>query len=204
MKKPLLAVTLTLLCCQLTLARPPAPPMNDEGMNVVAELEERPPGDPFSGGPPSGPPGALLEFLQQHLPERSSQLAELQGKDPFAYRRELHRLGRRIAPLTRLQRDDPGAFAAALGELKAEDKLQSLHQAYRAAGPEARPGLKEQMKPLLNQLFVARQVRERKRLEHTRKQLDQQEERLNQRQKLQQQIVERRLEDLTGDGVLRW
>lgn len=227
MRKTFLGLVVTLCCWQLAWAQPPAPPMEEDfGPDAAAEGEDFAPPPPGGweagfdrpGPPPGGGPHRvflrrtmgpvndeqILHFLQQNLPERALQLSEQKAKDPEAYRRELRRLGLRTAPLRRLQSIDPAAFATALEEFKAEEKLHSLRQAYQAAGEGERAGLKSQMKPLLDQLFSARQARERKRLERLKQEVARQEARLSRRESSKQQIVNRRLEEITGDDALRW
>lgn len=208
MKKALLGLVVTLCCCQLGAAQPPGhlPPEEEFFDGEMAGEFEHPLPPPPGGGRVlvrrtlMGPQNdeQVLNFVQQHLPERARQLVELKNREPEAYRRELRRLGMRTAPLRH------SADPAALEEWKAEEQLQVLRETYRSADGSARAGLKNQMKPLLEQLFAVRQARERKRLERLKQEAARLENRLNQREKNQAEIVERRLEQLTEEEALRW
>ena len=176
---------------------PMGPPPGGFGPERVFRFERR-------MGPGPANDEQVLRFLQQNYPERASQLQEMKASKPDEYRRQFHAIARRVGPLTRMQQQDPGAFAAALSEFKVDDKVVMLLQSYAQASEGQKSALKSQLKPLLEQQFLARQGRERKRLAKIKEEAARLESRLQQRDSQQQAIVERHLDDLTSDRALRW
>ncbi|MBS2040411.1 hypothetical protein JST97_35820 [bacterium] len=209
MKKLWIGLWLTSLAWSL----PPAP--GDDGSPPPP-----PPGAEMAGegwrppGPPPGPPGPphlmpasperVQQFLQQNYPEKAQQLQSLKAQKPEAYRRSLGELNRALGPLMHLEMADPQRFKEQLAEFKLEDQVRGLARAFKEASQAQKSGLREQLKPLLEEQFQSRQKHERERLQHLKKMVQEMESRLAERESKRTEIIQHHLDELTTGQELRW
>lgn len=212
MKKPWIAA-LIVGGGLVALAQPPE--MGDEPMGPppppgAFEEGPPPPGPPalmgMHGRPPGPPlsPDKIEEFLQKHLPERAREMQQARQNRSPEYPKLLHRVGPRIQRLIHLEQREPEEFARALTEFQTEDRLQGMVKRYQKASKSEKTEMRSEMKPIVAQLFDYRQEREQRRLQRMKKEVEELESRLKQRQESKDQIVDSHLNEITRDESLRW
>jgi len=146
----------------------------------------------------------VLEFLQKNYPERAQELQTLKAQKPEEYRRVLGGLQREVGPLLMLQNGDPQRFQERLADFKVNDRVATLTRSYREASAAQKSTIREQLKPLLEQQFQARQKREKEHLRRLKEMTQKMEARVQEREAKKAEIIQHHLEELTTGQELRW
>jgi hypothetical protein len=187
---------------------------------VSLEPPEGPP--PEMGGPEMGPPPPLelphgeqpeapfldrwLERLKEKQPEEYEHLQKLRETNPEEFRRAMHEKLAQEKMRFRSHEGRHGRPPPMNPEImKIENEAMDLSKTYRQATDAAQ---KEQIgKDLRQKLEVLFDLREKDRQEHIRRieaDLANLKKSVDQRQSNRQQIIDRRLQELTEGEGLRW
>lgn len=172
-------------------------------------------------GPPDGGPGRpsfgrgesrrapltteeteeLMEFMEEHFPERYERLNAVREANPHAFRRMIFRHSRPLLHILRVKRHDPELAEVMIAEHRVEEKLAEKRRAYREArSPAARQELLGQTRQLLEESFDLKQQRLEMEIERLRKRLEEQAQRVQERKKNKDKIIE--VEILRLKGIL--
>ncbi|MFQ5605634.1 MAG: hypothetical protein ACE5HS_20370 [bacterium] len=177
--------TLTLVKAQ---AQAPPPPQPDKRAPLTAEQIEE-----------------ALEFAEQFDPKLVEQLEELKIDMPERFNREVRHLLREKRRLERLQKRDQTRYEQVLNIQKMEIQSHVMGQQYQEAEESEKAQIKTELKSLLAKLFELRSQDRQEEVKRLEKQLDELKQSLAAREKNKEQIIERRLQQLTGEkSYLEW
>ncbi|USN98502.1 MAG: hypothetical protein H6810_10045 [Phycisphaeraceae bacterium] len=133
------------------------------------------------GRPPADAPEIPVEqvraFIQAHLPELASRIAEADGVEPGRGDRMVQRMTPRLADIIRAEKDDPGFVELRIDEMRTGmailGKSRTLHQLIRSGGAEAEVDrAKQELRDLLGRQFDLRQKLEAHRLDRMQADLE--------------------------------
>lgn len=206
----------------LTLAARAEPPRADEERPPRPVMEE----DELAQHPP--PPGEMersqppIQLLMQHWkkknPEEFERMQKLREEDPEAFRAELTRKlqearlerglhGERDGGMgSRLMGPPGGDFEAMPPEVRAaDDKVRELARTWRQTSDEAqRQTLRNEMQKTLGEAFDRREQVRRDRLAQMEKKITELRSTLEQRTQKRDEIIQKRLQELTEGDKLAW
>jgi hypothetical protein len=148
---------------------------------------------------------AILDFLKTEYRPELEQLSRLgEQRSPEAPEFAGH-LVNQAAEMLELRQYRPELFEEQMESRRLDRRSQELAEAYRRATGEERERLGVELKKVLETAFAARLRLQSKQLEAMREELQQQERRLEAREQSRERIVERRFQQLTGQGDdLEW
>jgi hypothetical protein len=101
--------------------------------------------------------------------------------------------------LEEMKKYDPEMYELEVRDRELESQTQTLAQQLRRAPLNERAELKKQLQELVDQHFDARQTRRELQLKRLEAELEQMRASLTKRQEVREQIVGRRIAELTGD-----
>lgn len=146
-----------------------------------------------------------LQFAQEFDPPLAEHLSELKIERPDRYKREIGRLLKEKMRLERLQRKDPERYEQVFKIHSMEAKSKALGRRYREADEAEKAKIKTQLQSLLGELFDLRNLDREEEVSRLEKRLDELRRSLAMREKNKEQIIERRLLQLTGEkSYLEW
>lgn len=151
----------------------------------------------------------LMDFLHENLPEAAERLERVKAEAPHEYRMAMRMALHQAMKLRHLKEHDPEAFEQALKEtrldLKAEDLVRRLRKlrSHKALGPEDQKALEElrgELAKVLQEQFEIRQARREREAKQLEQRLADLRKSLAQRRENREEIIERHLRQMTGEG----
>jgi hypothetical protein len=147
-----------------------------------------------------------LEYLAKLNPRGADDLRELKMVNQRAYADRLQRILREKYHLERLQKEDPSRFERESKLRELERQSHELGESYRRAQDEAtRKTLRSNLSNVITQLFDLREMNRQEEVKRMEAELKRLKDTLVQRQKNRADIIERRIQQLTGEaGAMEW
>lgn len=207
--------------------RGPRPPRGERRPHRgPGEMEDgdrpMPPGGPDDGfgGPPRGPgPGRgegmpprrlspeqieeIMNVLRENFPTMYERLDKVRQDRPEDFERTLHR----FAPFAmQVLHADPQMKRLLVQDWKMEQEIRDLERSYRSADDgTTKQKIKQQLKKTLDRQFDVRLEKHRLMIEGLERRLKESRETLAQRTARKQELVDRRLSELTErDDSMQW
>jgi len=149
---------------------------------------------------------ATLEFLERLDPEVAVWFRQMKLTSPMRYRRMLNAVAFRIAMMEREAAGDTTALVRERAVMRLQMRVESLSQQYRRAGDDdSRDAIRAEMRGALDELFDLREAEKRAHLERMARELERLRAVIAERRENKDEIVERRLLELTGEReTLEW
>lgn len=189
MKNLKTCIALAIACC--ALGRLPAPAQEPE-----------PPGPP-----PLPAPEETVAFLESRLPETFAGLQQLRQNEPALYEVEVRNLGHLVRHYRELEKNAPELAEGLLRAHRLDHQCRQLAERIRAApnDPE-KTRLKQQLQQTLDEIFELRIAERELEVKHLERELNHIRSLLDTRRQAKDQIIERRMRDLTleVDEALGW
>jgi hypothetical protein len=147
-----------------------------------------------------------LEYLAKLNPRGPDELREIKAINPREYTVRVNRILREKYQLERLQKEDPARFERESKIRELERQSHELGESYRKAQDEAtRKSIRSNLNNLITQLFDLRELNRQEEMKRMETELARLKETLVQRQKNRAGIIERRIQQLTGEaGAMEW
>jgi len=216
----LIAALLPALVCTYALAQPgaeePAAPAREAaGARVGPGRGPGPEGAPMEPMREGGERGMrltpeqrhkLINFLKQHDPRVLERLEKLQRERPGDYGRRLLTEWKHVAQLVELQRKDPELFKALVKHRDLTRESHELAASMRAAKTdEERDVIRKDLAKNLNEIYDLQHGLWEEKIAALEKRLSELRDMLKKRVQHRDEIVERRILELTGeDDYLNW
>jgi hypothetical protein len=143
---------------------------------------------------------AILDFLRGAFRPELGELENIARERPDAAGEFARHLVAQGTELLELKRNQPELFAGAMAVRELEQHAHELAERYQRAETEDRKAVGKELMAVLDKAFALRLAQQKQRLEAMRKDIEKQEEVLREREKNQARIVQRRYEQLTGEG----
>ncbi len=138
---------------------------------------------------------ALLEFVEEHAPDRIEQLQRLKRRDPARYARALQRIQRQAERVE----DDPEAMARMERLQGLRHQIKALAIEHRSASDKDQKKLRKEMESLANQVFELRQEERRQRIEHIKAKLSEAEAEIADQDARRDAVIAEHLDRLLDD-----
>ncbi len=146
-----------------------------------------------------------ITYLQKVRPEQSERLIRLKDLRPQQYRTFLSRAYREMRYMNEIKVNNPDRYERLRGEKQLESETQDLAAQYKRTNDDTeKEHIETEMLELLGRLFDMRQVNREEEIVRLEKRLAQLKEAQSERQSHKDEIVQRRLKELTGDKGLVW
>lgn len=151
-----------------------------------------------------------LRFLKENFPsefkEMKAELEELKEDNPGAYGRKIQRGYRLMCHLQGMKEKDPERFESQIEIIRQERECRILSKEYQEAETaQEKEEIKEELTDILGELFDRRLAEGEAKVKALEEEISRLRERAAERKKDKGEIVERRLEELTGEADdLRW
>lgn len=156
------------------------------------------------GGPMAGE--ELRDLVEQIMPGRFEQLMQLRKTNPDRFRQTVMGLMQKKRQLDALKERDPAAYERTITQLTLEAKAQEIAEAARKAdNEEGKKAAKDKLAEVVSQLFDIQCETLQQTIEDQTKRIGEMKQLLEKRRASKDKIVQRRVDELTGDdAVLRW
>jgi hypothetical protein len=203
----LTAVVLLLALTPVFAQEPPEQPEGPPPEMMEPEMGPPPSHDPLQGERSEAPfVDRWLDRMKEKHPEEYARLLKLRETSPEEFRQALHEKLAQEKMRSRSHDGEHGRPPPMNPEImKSEKEAMDIAKTYRQTTDAAQ---KEQIrKDLRQKLEVLFDLREKDRQEHIRRieaDLANLKKSVDQRQKNREQIIDRRLQELTGEEGLRW
>ncbi len=147
-----------------------------------------------------------LEYLARLNPHGAEELRTIKTINPKVYTDRLRQLFREKYQLERLQKENPARFERESKIRELERQSHELGESYRKAQDEAaRKTLRSNLASVITQLFDLREMNRQEEVKRMEAELKRLKDTLAQRQKNRADIIERRIQQLTGEaGAMEW
>jgi hypothetical protein len=147
-----------------------------------------------------------LEHLAKLNPRGAEELRGLKMVNQRAYIERLRQILREKYHLDRLQKDDPVRFERESKIRELERQSHELGETYRKAQDEtARKTARSNLVNVITQLFDLREMNRQEEVKRMEAELKRLKDTLAQRQQNRMNIIERRIQQLTGEaGAIEW
>lgn len=192
---------------------PPRPPLRQEPPQPRPSVEmpllmQRP--------LPQQPPEAIeltpeaekqaLEYIQQFNPKEAEELGRIKFIHPERYAERLRHALLEKHHLERLHKDDPARYEREIKIRELERQTYELAESYRQAQDEAtQKTMRSNLANVVAQLFDLREMNRQEEVKRMEAELKRLKETLAQRQKNRAEIIERRVQQMTGEaGAVEW
>ncbi len=167
-----------------------------ERVDPPAQIKTEPPKDAAKPQPPPRKkPGEiknaqkLREMRERLNDEESAELKKLRGENKEAFQAEFKK---KMAEMRERQEKD-------------NLKMKEMGEAYRkASSKEEKDKIRAEMKKTLAEEFARRMDANKKHIEEVEKRMKELKDKFEERKKKSDEIIERRLDELTRDPVLNW
>ena len=133
----------------------------------------------------------ILGFLRENNPEMAKHLGEAKERNPEMFHHK-------ITELAGMYRN-PDMRQMFSRNMKAEGKVRKLSEAYRRAAAKERESMRSDLEAALGEQFDAKLAGHEMHLKKMQEELARQKERVAKRKGLKDQIVKKRLAELSGD-----
>ncbi|GEM_PF-1659282 len=193
MKTPLIWIVLATVLC---LAGP------------VPAQKPPPPEDPLPPGElPLPSPEETLAFLEVRLPETYADLQQLRRNEPAVFEMEVRNLAHMVRHYGELERNNPELAEGMLRAHRLDHQCRQMAEKIRwASEAEEKARLKEQLRRTLDEIFELRMAERELEVQHLERELNHIRSLLDTRRQAKDQIIDRRMRDLTfeSDEALGW
>jgi hypothetical protein len=180
---------------------------------LEARLAQSPGGDPM-GPPPIGPgrgPASKAdiarakEWAKANDPALFEEVTRLESERPEEATRRWTRLAHEVRDLNWMKDHDPERYDSRLKIRKLEGKSEDLADRARRSEGQEKEEAKRELKEVLGQLFDLREADKQWELKRLEDELSRLKESFDKRRAAKDKIVERRLEEMTGEaGDFDW
>ncbi len=151
-----------------------------------------------------------LRLLKENFPsefkEMKAELEDLKEDNPDAYGRKIQRGYRHMHRMQKMKGKDPERFENNIKIIRQERGCRKLNKEYREAETaQEKEEIKAELTKVLGELFDRRLAEGEAKVKALEEEISRLRERAAERKKDKGEIVERRLEELTGEADdLRW
>ncbi len=147
-----------------------------------------------------------LAYLAQRDPRALDEFNKIKGINPRIYNERLRQIWKERQRLEDLQKDDPVRYERELKIRDLERQSRELSEGYRKGQDEAaRRAMRANLSNVIAQLFDLREINRQDEVKRLEAELRRLKETLDQRQKNRAGIIERRIQQLTGEaGAMEW
>jgi len=183
---PALLLTAGLLLCATAFAQEPEPP---------------------PGPPPMPTELETLAFVETNLPETFQHLQHVKAEDPREYPHVIEMFGHMLIRYGELKPEYPELAEGLLQAHRLDRQSEVLAEKIRQTKDvETKKQLRKKLQGMLDQIFTLRMAERELEVKHLERELNHIQTLLNTRRQAKDQIVDRRLRDLTfqGDEALGW
>ena len=142
-----------------------------------------------NGHPQNRADGRFSQVMSRLTEEERNELAELRKTDKEAFRNKIRELAKKYKRQFAAERKQMNELAKKIRKATSEDEKSKL---------------KDELRSILRKQFDAKMAINRRNYEQAAKRLKDLKKRLDARQKKADQIIERKLQDLTEDPDLKW
>ena len=145
----------------------------------------------------------LMKFYQQIDPDIKIKLSRLRETEPFRYQMEIERLYREQEYLSRLEKEVPERYKAAIEMRRLSAGTEKMAELYKKTARESeRSKIETELRNTLSQLFDLKEKEKKLEIERIRDRLGKLEQEMKERHKNREIIINNRLNELTGKGSL--
>lgn len=182
----------------------------------------RPPGGPGEPGEPGGPGGPggpgrpmrtppsaedrekAVVWMKENEPTRLERLNEIRQSHPEEYERAMMQVAMEVRDLLTMKQNDPKRYERRMAQRKLDYRATELAEKIRGAGPDQEMAAeRKELKDVLGKLFDLREEDREQELKRLEEELSRLRETMAKRKESKDKIVERRMDELLGEG-LEW
>ncbi|MGH7597099.1 MAG: hypothetical protein ACREOI_12150 [bacterium] len=147
-----------------------------------------------------------FEYIAKLNPRGVDELLEMKAINLREYTVRISKILRERYQLERLQKEDPTRFERESKLRELERQSHELGESYRKAQDEAaRKMLRSNLASVITQLFDLREMNRQEEVKRMEAELKRLKDTLAQRQQNRMSIIERRIQQLTGEaGAMEW
>lgn len=147
-----------------------------------------------------------LDYLAQNYPQEAQDLPRFKPMDQRRYTMRLKAVLDEKARVEFLQKNDPARYEREMKIRDLERQSRELSESYRKSADEAaRRTMRTNLNNVIAQLFDLREMNRQDEVKRMEADLKRLKETLEQRQKNRAGIIERRVQQLTGEaGIMEW
>ncbi|MBN1542404.1 hypothetical protein JW992_09685 [candidate division KSB1 bacterium] len=146
-----------------------------------------------------------LNYMQELDPQAAERLQTLRDENPATFRRQIGRVHQRMMRMQALKKRDPQRHARQVEIQQLESTARQLGRQIREAQPPQAAELKNELQEVLGTLFDLRENERQHEVEKLEQRLESLKERLAERQKNRDEIIQKRLEQMSTDAkTTRW
>jgi hypothetical protein len=151
-------------------------------------------------------PEAVLDFLHRNCLPELDELEHLTDEQPDMGAQFARDLVAQATELMELRQTQPDRYQEIMAARQLEQQAHELSKKYRQAEAGGdREQIEKDLLEVLQKAFSARLTQRRRRVEALQKELEQQQADLKKREASRARIIQRRFEELTGEGdKLEW
>jgi len=173
-----------------------------------SNAQEPPPPPPPPPGEPALPSELeILAFVEANLPDTFQQLQDIQRQDPAFYHHEVRMLGHLVLRYRELEGPQPRLAAGLLRAHRLDRQCEQIADKIRQTPDAAEKAqLKQKLQGILSEIFELRIAERELDVKNLERELNHIQTLLQTRRQAKDQIIERRLRDLSldGDDALGW
>ncbi len=192
------------------------PPPGGEGMGPGGDRPGpgRPPGEPGGPGEPGMGPRPMrtpvsaedrekaMAWLKENEPTRLERLGELKQQRPDEYERAVTQIAMEVRDLLAMKQNDPKRYERRMSQRKLDYRANELAEKIRGAGEnQDTTAERKELKDVLGKLFDLREEDREQELKRLADELTRLKETMAKRRESKDKLVERRMEDLLGEGM---
>jgi len=144
-------------------------------------------------------------LFKELSPFTASRMEEMADMHSGKFRRVAQRVHRMMREMEGRQLPAMEEFERRANMMMMGDEIERLADKFRAAKDEKdRARLEKKLKEKLAALFDEKETAQRSRIKRMKKDLEEMKAKLDKRRRIRDRIIQRRLEELTGDADLRF
>lgn len=150
-----------------------------------------------------------FKFLRENFPRKAEELIayleNLREENPAAYKKAVGKGYGKMRHLKGMKEKDPERFKSNVQMIRQEIECVKLSKAYRGAETvEGKEKIKAELRQTLRKLFKKREAEKVVRVKQLEEMISKLKARNEERKKKKDEIIEKRLEQLTSDTKLEW
>jgi hypothetical protein len=198
-----LCIVLSLLVSGLNAEEQKRKPPKEHGINLSSPKE-----DIEDIKQELGPDweNSILEHVKSEYPAELENLQKIKEKNPEKYQRKLIKFWQEIRRELRLKNDDPQLYKQVRRMHELDHRCDSLAEEYRKTKDKSRHSeIRVELKTKLGELFVIREAEREAKISELEQEIKQLKEMAAQRQQKKDEIIQKRLDEMLGEGdKLEW
>ncbi len=148
------------------------------------------------GGKEPAPPSEaeereILDFVRENNAEMGKHLGDAKEHNPEMFHQKMQELSNMYR--------NPDMRTIFSRTMKAETNVRRLSEAYRKASAKEKEGMRAELEQALNEQFDAKLAGHEMHLKKMQEEIARQKERVSKRKAMKEQIVKKRMSELSGD-----